>query len=69
MASKKKPVPPTQAVVTKKPGVSRRLVAELKALLKDQKGIEVLGHIESPALCCSGGTVAVVKIDRGDPVP
>jgi hypothetical protein len=69
MATKKKPAPSAQSAVVKKPGVSRKLVAELKNLLKDQKGIEVLGHIESPALCCSGGTVAVVKIDRGDPAP
>jgi hypothetical protein len=45
-----------------------RLVKELKTLVKDLP-INVLGHVEAPALCCRAGTVAVVKIDKGDPAP
>jgi hypothetical protein len=39
------------------------LVQHLRTLVKDLP-IEVLGHIEAPALCCGSGTVAIVKIDR-----
>jgi hypothetical protein len=46
----------------------KALVAELKKMVKDLP-IEVLGHIEAPALCCGNGTVAVVKVDKGDPAP
>ena len=42
---------------------NERLVKQLKALVKDLP-IDVLGHIEAPALCCRAGTVAIVKIDR-----
>lgn len=45
-----------------------RLVKELKTLVKDLP-IDVLGHLEAPALCCRAGTVAIVKIDKGDPAP
>ena len=45
-----------------------RLVKELKTLVKDLP-INVLGHLEAPALCCRAGTVAIVKIDKGDPAP
>jgi hypothetical protein len=45
-----------------------RLVKELKGLVKGLP-IDVLGHLEAPALCCRAGTVAIVKIDKGDPVP
>ena len=43
-----------------------RLVKELKTLVKGLP-INVLGHLEAPALCCRAGTVAIVKIDKGDP--
>lgn len=52
----------------KSPEVDQRLVAELKDLLTPLK-IDVLGHVQSEALCCRNGTVAIVKIDRGDPAP
>jgi len=45
---------------------NERLVKELKVLLKDLP-LDVLGHLEAPALCCGSGTVAIVKIDKGDP--
>ena len=53
------------AVVAKN---NKKLVADLKRLVKDLP-IEVLGHVDAPALCCSSGTVAIVKIDKGDPAP
>ena len=45
-----------------------RLVKELKSLVRGLP-INVLGHLEAPALCCRAGTVAIVKIDKGDPAP
>ena len=48
--------------------ISHALVSEVKRMLSGLP-LEVLGHIESVADCCSGGTVAIVKIDRGDPAP
>jgi hypothetical protein len=48
--------------------INESVVNHLKALVKNLP-IEVLGHIEAPALCCSGGTVALVKVDQGDPAP
>jgi hypothetical protein len=45
-----------------------RLVKELKTLVKGLP-VNVLGHVEAPALCCRAGTVAIVKIDKGDPAP
>jgi hypothetical protein len=47
---------------------NERLVKELKALVKGLP-VDVLGHLEAPALCCRAGTVAIVKIDKGDPPP
>jgi hypothetical protein len=35
--------------------------------LKENKGVEVLGHLAVPAYCCGNGTVALVKIDKGRP--
>jgi hypothetical protein len=59
----------TKEKTVKKPAtVDRKLVKELQTLLKDKKGIEVLGHLAVPAFCCGNGTVAVVKIDRGETV-
>lgn len=52
----------------KSPAVNRRLIADLKKYLADAPA-EVLGHIEAPAYCCGNGTVALVKIDKGDPAP
>jgi Mn-containing catalase len=48
--------------------ITHALVNEVRRMLKDVP-VEVLGHIESVAECCSGGTVALVKIDKGDPAP
>lgn len=48
--------------------VNDRLMKELKQLVKELP-IDVLGHIDIPAWCCRNGTVAIVKIDRGDPAP
>lgn len=47
--------------------VNQSLVKELQTLLKDVP-VEVLGYIESAASCCGNGTVALVKIDRGERV-
>jgi hypothetical protein len=54
--------------VKKAPSVNLRLVKELQKYLANTP-TEVLGHIEAPAYCCGNGTVALVKIDRGDPAP
>jgi hypothetical protein len=52
-----------------KPAVNRKLVANLKKLVKDLP-VEVLGHVEATALCCGSGTVALVKVeDRINPAP
>jgi len=49
--------------------VSTEVVSKLKDLLKDLP-VEVIGHLESHMLCCSNGTVAIVKMDLdGDPAP
>ncbi len=50
------------------PAKNEELVKHLKHLVKDLP-VEVLGHIEAPALCCGSGTVALVKVDKGDPAP
>ncbi len=42
--------------------IGKRAVAELRKLLRETPH-EVLGHIESPAICCRVGTVAIVKVD------
>jgi hypothetical protein len=41
---------------------NKRIVTQLKKLVKNLP-IEVLGHVDAPALCCRSGTVALVKID------
>lgn len=41
---------------------NKRVVTQLKKLVKNLP-IEVLGHVDAPALCCRSGTVALVKID------
>jgi hypothetical protein len=51
---------------TKRAEVNHRLVEKLKELVKDLP-VEVIGHIDSPAICCRNGTVAIVEID-GDRV-
>ncbi len=48
----------------KSPAVNQRLLKELQKYLANSPA-EILGHIEAPAYCCSDGTVALVKIDRG----
>lgn len=57
---------PTSAPPKKTAAVNRRLVNELKKYLADTP-TEVVGHIEATAYCCGNGTVALVKIDKGDP--
>jgi hypothetical protein len=49
--------------------IDRKLVAEVRQLLQNQKELEVIGHIDSAAVCCRNGTVAIVKIDKGRPLP
>jgi len=51
----------------KSSAVDKRLVRELQKLLKGNKDLEVLGHLATTAFCCGDGTVALVKIDKGDP--
>jgi hypothetical protein len=52
-----------------KPAANQRLVAQLRKLVKDLP-VEVLGHVDAPALCCRSGTVAIVKIDTAsNPAP
>jgi hypothetical protein len=58
----------TTKAATKSPSVNRRLVKELEKYLANTPA-EVVGHIEAPAYCCGNGTVALVKIDKGDPAP
>lgn len=45
--------------------INENLVAEVKRLLRPLP-LEVIGHIESQALCCRNGTVAMVKIDGSE---
>ncbi|HEX2061981.1 MAG TPA: hypothetical protein VHK90_14665 [Thermoanaerobaculia bacterium] len=48
---------------------NKRVVTQLKKLVKTLP-IEVLGHVDAPALCCRSGTVALVKIDMAsNPAP
>jgi len=42
--------------------IGEKAVFELRKALKG-KPVDVLGHIDSTALCCGGGTVAIVKVD------
>ncbi len=48
--------------------ISNEIVEHLRGLVKNLP-VEVLGHIEARGVCCGNGTVAIVKIDRGDPPP
>jgi len=48
--------------------VSKAAIKELQKLVAGLP-VEVLGHVEAPALCCRSGTVALVKVDIGDPPP
>ena len=47
---------------------NKKIVADLRKMVKDLP-IEVLGHVDAAALCCRSGTVALVKVDKGDPAP
>lgn len=47
------------------PKDNKKLIADLRKIVKDLP-IEVLGHVDAPALCCRSGTVALVKV--GDDV-
>lgn len=48
---------------------NKRVIAQLKKLVKELP-IEVLGHVDAPALCCRSGTVALVKVDQAsNPAP
>ena len=49
-----------------KPQENKKVISHLKKLVKDIP-VEVLGHIDAPALCCRSGTVALVKVDRENP--
>lgn len=68
MATKKTAAAASASTPKKSPSVDRRLVKDLQKLLKDHKGIEVLGHLAVPSYCCGNGTVAIVKVDKGGPV-
>lgn len=48
--------------------VNEAVIQHLKTLVKGLP-VEVLGHIEAAGLCCRSGTVALVKVDQGDPAP
>ncbi len=48
--------------------LNAELVEEVRGLLKGTQ-LEVLGQLDSQALCCGNGTVAIVKIDRGGRPP
>lgn len=63
MASTKRGQTPAQRAK-----VSAAALKRLKEMTKDLP-IEVLGHIEMPSSCCRSGTVALVKVDKGDPAP
>lgn len=47
--------------------VGEKVVFRLREILKDQP-LEVLGHMDTAALCCSGGTVAIVKVNLDEVV-
>ncbi len=48
--------------------IGKRAVAHLRKLLKNTP-TDVLGHIDSAALCCRVGTVAIVKVDLASNPP
>jgi hypothetical protein len=59
----------SQQTPTQRAKVNKAAVAKLKKLLAGTP-TEVLGHIDSLALCCHGGTVAIVKVDlASNPAP
>ncbi len=47
--------------------IGERVVHEARKLLKQQP-VEVLGHLDVPAMCCRAGTVAIVKVDLDEVV-
>jgi hypothetical protein len=55
-------LPKGRQTIYERAEVNERVVTELRRLLKGIS-VEVLGHLEAPALCCSGGTVAIVRVD------
>lgn len=42
--------------------IGERVIFKVRQLLKDMP-VEVIGHMDSPAVCCGNGTVAIVKVD------
>ena len=42
--------------------VGEKVIFELREFLKN-KPVDVIGHLDSVALCCGVGTVAVVRVD------
>ncbi|MFO1153066.1 MAG: hypothetical protein U1E42_05300 [Rhodospirillales bacterium] len=42
--------------------IGEKVIFQLREMLKDAP-VEVIGHLDSVAVCCSGGTVAIVKVD------
>lgn len=47
--------------------INEKAVNNLRQALRD-KPLEVIGHIDSLALCCRNGTVAIVKVDLDEVV-
>ena len=45
--------------------INQKLVGEVKRLLEPLP-LEVIGHVDSAAMCCRNGTVAMVKIDGSE---
>ena len=52
----------SKQAIYKRAEVSERVILRVRELLKNVP-IEVIGHMDSQALCCSDGTVALVKVD------
>ncbi len=42
--------------------IGERVIHRVRQILKDVP-LEVIGHMESQAICCRNGTVALVRID------
>lgn len=57
----------TKKASSKAVAIDRKLVNDLRRMLKDQPGVDVVGHVAVPAWCCGNGTVALVKIEKGRP--
>lgn len=56
-------------MVAKPANTNQQVIANLRKLVKNLP-VEVLGHVEAPALCCRSGTVALVKVDlASNPAP